>query len=207
MTIREIYEQYDMMPNLRAHQLRVAAVARLIAEHFEMELKTPNIVSACLLHDMGNIIKSDLTTFPEFVEPQGLGYWQEAKQRFMEKYGNEEHVATYAIAKETGVSEETQRYLENMSSSKVKASLQDADFEIKICCYADNRVGPHGILSLKERLGDLMVRYPHKNYPERLEYLLVLEKQIFAHCSIFPDDINDASARGLIRHLEGFSVV
>ena len=78
MTIWEAYEAYRIMPNLRLHQLRVAAVARELAQalHADVELVT----RAALLHDMGNIMKSDLTQFPpEFYGDEGLAYWEEVK--------------------------------------------------------------------------------------------------------------------------------
>jgi len=49
------------MPQLDEHQLTVAAVADFICAHFNGNINRNNIVKACLLHDMGNIIKFDLS--------------------------------------------------------------------------------------------------------------------------------------------------
>ncbi len=61
--ISEIYEEYKIMPNLREHQLRVAAVAAQICDNFNKPLNKKEIITACLLHDMGNIIKFKLELF------------------------------------------------------------------------------------------------------------------------------------------------
>ena len=71
MTILEIYEKYKIMPQLRTHMLRVAAVGKIVCDAVNEKVKqnrgefvnTKNVVTACLLHDMGNIIKFDLNYF------------------------------------------------------------------------------------------------------------------------------------------------
>ena len=82
------------MPNLQEHMLRVAAVASLVCDNFNEPLPKDDIITACLLHDMGNIIKSDLQYFPEFIKPEGLDYWQKVKDEYIEKYSRDEHKAT-----------------------------------------------------------------------------------------------------------------
>ena len=52
---------------------------------------------------MGNIIKSDLTVFPEFREPEGLDYWQNVKDDYVKKYGTDHHAANAIIAREIGL--------------------------------------------------------------------------------------------------------
>ena len=68
MTILEIYEKYKIMPQLQEHQLRVASVAKTICDHLLVPVHTDHVVSVCLLHDMGNILKFDLQKFPQFGE-------------------------------------------------------------------------------------------------------------------------------------------
>ena len=41
------------MPGLQLHQLRVAAVGKLICEHLKKPVRTKDVVVACLFHDMG----------------------------------------------------------------------------------------------------------------------------------------------------------
>ena len=83
--VQEIYDAYRIMPSLQLHQLRVGAAGKLIAEHFSDSLDERSVVLACLFHDMGNIIKSDLVTFPDFVEPGGVRLLEAYKRRMDRK--------------------------------------------------------------------------------------------------------------------------
>ncbi len=213
-TIHDIYEEYTIMPNLQEHQLRVASVAQIICDHLSEPLDTKNIVSACLLHDMGNIIKSDLNYFPEFMKEKGIDYWQKVKADYIEKYGTHEHVATLAIAKELGVNETVMTYLEQVGFSKLDKTAADNSFSKKICSYADMRVGPHGIISVAERLADGKKRYegrPHtmndkERYDTLVQSLYEIEKQIFKKTNIKPEDINDAAVKNVIEELKSFTL-
>src|SRR3989344_2472976 len=101
MKITEIYEKYKIPPNLQLHQLRVAGVASIICDNFDKPLDKGSIITTCLLHDMGNILKFNFDIFPEeFYGKQGRAYWEKVKQEFKEKYGEDEHKATHAIAEE-----------------------------------------------------------------------------------------------------------
>jgi len=79
MNIIQVYAKYQIMPELARHQLRVAGVAQTIVQACQERLDEDSIVTACLLHDMGNILKFDLTRFPEFLQPEGLDYWQQVQ--------------------------------------------------------------------------------------------------------------------------------
>jgi hypothetical protein len=103
--IKDIYEEYKIMPNLQMHQLRVAGVVSQLCDSLNLEVTKETLIITCLLHDMGNIIKSRLDYFPEFIKPEGLGYWQNVKDEFIQKYGEDEHEATVQIIKELGLPE------------------------------------------------------------------------------------------------------
>ena len=120
--ISKIYEEYNIFNGLQNHMLRVAAVAQLICDSIDQEVERDNIISACLLHDMGNIIKSKLDKFPELLEPEGLGYWTNVQNEFFEKYGRDEHHATMQIGKEVGVSEKTLMYMDLMGFPNVEVT-------------------------------------------------------------------------------------
>lgn len=196
------------MPGLQMHQLRVGAVARLICESFPERLDSQNVISACLLHDMGNIIKSDLITFPEFLEPQGLEYWRKVKDDFIQKYGSDDHEATWAIAKELSIPEKAFSYLGTIGFRSLQKVLESDSFERKICSYSDMRVGPHGVLPLEERLAEAHKRYAGKKHAIASDQFNTLanavreiEKQIFRKVRIKPEDINDESVRQAIMDL------
>ena len=200
-TIRQIYDDYKIMPILQEHQLRVAAVGKLICKSLNNPVDIDGVVQACLFHDMGNIIKFDLTYFPESVEPEGLAYWQDVKNSYIAKYGPSEHAATAAIARELGLSDNVLHYLDQIGFSHLKETVAVMAIEPKICAYADMRVGPHGVILIEERLIDGRKRYEGRAdramvsdfFDQLAESLRETEKQIFSVANIKPEDINDAS--------------
>lgn len=201
------------MPPLQEHMLRVAAVASNICDNLTVSVNKEDIVVASLLHDMGNLIKSNLNLFPEFLEPQGLEYWQKIKDEFIKKYGSDEHEATAKILKEIGVSDNI-LYLADQNRFVFLCKHRDSnDMHIKIIKYADTRVGPHGILSFEERMGESTERYKNEKFgpmdKERLQLIACgkeIEEQIFAKCKIKPEDITDESSRSTILELRNFMI-
>jgi len=61
MQILKIYEKYKILPALQQHMFRVASVAKMIAEHMVIDVDIDCITKAALLHDMGNILKFNLS--------------------------------------------------------------------------------------------------------------------------------------------------
>lgn len=214
-TVQNIYRKYDIMPTLQLHMLRVAAVAKEICTHYNgPPVDMTSIVAACLVHDMGNILKFQLTRFPDFLEPKGLTYWENAQEKFREQYGSNESVATELIIEEIGVSKRVKELVAVIGFKHGQANIDSNDFEKKICDYADTRVDPHGIVSLDNRLKDLEKRYSSKHPTEEEKIqssnyssmLHAMESQIFAHCSIKPDQITNGSVDDTISSLRFFVV-
>ena len=199
------------MPNLQEHMLSVAAVASLICDNFNEPLPKDEIVAACLLHDMGNIIKFKLERFPEFLEPEGMEYWREVQNEYIKKYGKDEYRAHDEIIREIGVSERIVELIQSISFLGAPKTALDSDWSRKITQYCDGRVDPHGIVSLEERFADLRKRYAHhgENTPERSAFenaLRSIEKEIFSKCSIKPEDINKKTAAPVISALKNFVI-
>lgn len=201
-TPREIYEAYRIMPNLQEHQLRVAAVSKMICESCGRSVDADSVLLAALFHDMGNILKFDLSYFQEFTADMGLEFWSDVKADYEEKYGSDHHVASVAIAKEIGLSERVTHLISRVTFLNLKEIRDGEGYEQKIVDYADLRVGPHGILSLEERLEEAHARYritrpqdtvDEGEYRSLKEAAYEIERQLFAQCSIRPEDINDAS--------------
>jgi hypothetical protein len=209
--ILDIYKEYKIMPALQMHMLRVAAVASMICDNFDGTLPKNDIVTAALLHDMGNIIKFKLDYFPKFLEPEGIEYWQGVKDEYVKKYGNDEHVASIKIGEEIHLSDKILELIKAISFSGAMDSAAGDDFSHKIVEYCDDRAVPHGIVSLEDRLLDLRTRYAHKggDTPERRAFqdaVRMIEKQIFAKCSIKPEDITDESIAPIIAELKSFAL-
>lgn len=211
--ISEIYAEYKIMPILQEHMLRVAAVASLICDNFSEPLPKNDIITACLLHDMGNILKSNFKFFPESLEPEGLKYWQKIKDDFIKKYGNSEHEATIQIMKELGVSSNAISLVDKIKFSLLCNHRDNDDMSIKTIVYSDARVDPYGVVSYDERMNEAKERYKnHKNNPGEKEWKKLvacgkkIEKQIFAKCKIKPEDINDETVAPIVSILRNFIV-
>ena len=220
MQISSIYQHYQIMPNLQLHLLRVAGVAEQICESLQSpNLLTSedqqNIVSASLLHDMGNIIKFDLTQFPQFSEPEGVKFWQNIQSECIAKYGNDEHEAALRIARELKVSQRVIYLIDSVGFHQIIDTVEKSDMAPKICEYADARVSPLGVVSLDERLQDLKERY-QKKYPsledvERRKHFKELahqlEDQVFARSTIKPENITDAIVNTRLENLQKFEII
>ena len=209
--ISEIYSEYKIMPNLQEHMLRVAAVASLICDNFNELLPKKDIITACLLHDMGNIIKFKLNYFPEFNKPEGIEYWQNVQNEYIKKYGNDEHHVAKEIASEIGVSERVLELINAISFLGASHNVLSEDFGKKVVDYCDNRVSPFGVVSGEQRFMDLRKRYTNHggDTPERQAFekaLRQIEKQIFSKCKIKPEDINDEAIAPIIEELRNFVI-
>ncbi len=213
-TISDIYSEYKIMPRLQDHMLRVAAVASMICDNFDEPLPKKDIVLLCLLHDMGNIIKSNLNYFPEFLEPEGLGFWQGVQNEYFEKYGKDEHEATLAIMRELNVNEELVELLYQIEFPLMCQHRDGSDKRIKIITYSDNRVDPKGVVSFNERMEEARIRYKNKKLlkrPEEERLKLVacgqeIEKQVFSKCKIRPEDVNNETVAPIVAQLRHFII-
>lgn len=213
MTISEIYKEYKIIPSLQEHMYRVAAVASMICDNFDEPVPKEDIVTVCLLHDMGNIIKFKMDVIPEFFEPEGVEYWRGVKDEYIKKYGESEHDATVKIIGELGLSEKISSIAGKNRFSLICEHLSSTDMNIKIVHYADGRVNPFGIVSYEERMEEARKRYEnHKDFYEEEKRLKLvdcgkeIEAQIFARCRIKPEDITDESIAPIIAALKNFVI-
>lgn len=214
MTVQEAYDKYKIMPTLQLHQLRVAAVGQLICDSILDFEDKKCVISTCLLHDMGNIIKFDLNYFPEFLKPEGLEYWQKLKDEYIQRYGTDEHHATQIIISELVDSDKVREYADQVGFSKLQETKKDTSLAKKICAYSDMRVGPHGIISIEERVVDGRKRYEGRKdktinsdkYEILVNDLKEVEKQIFEIASISPESITDELVNIKVSELRSFII-
>ena len=216
MKIGDIYEKYQITQNLREHMIRVASVGALIADHWKnkKEIDRKNLVTALLLHDMGNIVKF---TFNENIyrhSPKELEFIKKLKENFIHKYGPDEHEVTEKIAREIGVNEVVMNLLSRKGQSFTYIALHSNDPNKKIKSYSDFRVGPHGVITINERFDDLYTRYKGighfwsdaKNVESRREWALELEKQIQEKADFDLQKINDASITEYFVEISNFEI-
>ena len=219
MNILEIYKKYQIMPQLAEHQFKVAGVAQIICDNFEGKVDRENILAACLLHDLGNIIKFDLSItdklLPGRFSGEELAYWQGVKDGCVSKYGQDEHEATLKMLEEMGISQRIIDLVDCIGFRNGQSNAESRDLGKEICAYSDMRVGPKGVVTLEQRFQDLRVRYDHKhrlmggNESLRFEFekgLRQIEKQIFAQCRIGPGEIMEEKVLATIGSLKNFEI-
>ncbi len=212
MKVNEIYKKYNINKGLQEHMLRVAAVSKLICDNFDTDLDKENVVNACLLHDMANLIKSKLDSAPELFEPEGIEYWEGVKNEMISKYGNNVHEATSKIVSEVTNEEKINILVSEMAFDAIKEIAEKGKVEVKIALYSDMRVGMYGIISLDERFDDIKERYvPRGRFSAeeieaRREAAKRIEDKIFTHCKIKPEDINDESTKVIQQGLLGVEI-
>jgi HD superfamily phosphodiesterase len=214
MSIKDIYKKYKIPPNLQRHMLWVAAVATMICDNFDEPLPKEDIVTACLLHDMGNIVKYQMNVFPDLLEPEGAEYWRKVQEEFIQKYGKDDHHANLKIARELEVSARVVDLMDQIQFQNLCIHYKDKDMSNKIINYVDQRVDPYGIVSYDERAEEARKRYQNRKEflvkeEERQELFTCgkeTEKQIFAKCKIKPEDINNETAKPIIEKLKDFVI-
>lgn len=205
-SIKEIYQQFHIPPWLALHMRRVAAVGEIICNHWQGQpLDKDDIVAVLLVHDLGNIAKMDFDT-PDALQlmagnTKGAVYWKATKEKMIRRYGSNDHEATLNMVQEIGVSGRLLFLLKNQKFLNNEFTMNSSDGELKICSYADQRIGPFGVLSLKERFKDFAQRYRHdKRYPpEAIQKIVAcafeIEKQILANMKLRAEEINDETIK------------
>lgn len=211
MKILEVYKKYKIMSQLQEHQLRVAAVAKQICDNLEQPINRKMVVKACLVHDLANIIKADLTMFPKYIPAAELSRWQTIKQDFITRYGSDEQAANLAIAREIGAPDEVIELIKGIGFTNLPTIATSNSLELRIVEYADLRVSPDGVVSIDERLKEGRERYKRQGKKEMLDdqefnkhadTLRQIEQQISAKAKIKPGDITDQSVAPIIAQLK-----
>jgi hypothetical protein len=163
LNIKQIYTTYNVPPNLQQHMLRVAAFSKMIIENWKVgnPINEEIIVKSCLLHDLGNIMKFDFDNFPELLgdEIVNLDYWKGIKRKMAEKYGKDEDKATVNMVKELGIGGEILFIVENWGFKNFTRIERSDNWNWKIAVYADHRISPDGITSLRQNFENKQSRY------------------------------------------------
>ncbi|MBP9816181.1 hypothetical protein KBD09_03015 [Candidatus Woesebacteria bacterium] len=217
MQIQDIYDQYTIPPILQKHMYTVAALGTHIASSVKdssLRIEKDVITEALLLHDMGNIVKFDLSR-PGLLKEDELDYWRNIQAQFVEKYGKGDHDATILVLRELGVSNMIIHFMELSKSIEAALSAIERDMNFAIMFYADFRVGPYGILPLDARIDDLLVRYKDRvehfwSQEEKAEQMRTTMKKVEAklqkHCSISVKDIEDADVAFILTALSSYPI-
>lgn len=207
MKISDLYAKYQVMPQLATHQLRVASVGKLVAENWKQSADSPFITRLCLVHDLGNIVKFDLSEGVDrskFGEIENLKFWRQVQQRYWDKYGKDAHVTTVGMLQEAGlgqyippIHEEAKLYF----AEAKKPELAKASLPAIILMYADCRVTPTGVTSYRERIDDLKTRYGGSASPTWYEWTYWFDDWMRQQVTIDLDSMTEDSFQPLFDEL------
>lgn len=207
--IEKIYNQYSILPNIREHMRRVAAVAQYIIEQWNgPAINRDDIIAACLMHDFANIVKVDFN-HPEILgaEAQRIAYWRSEQAKTIQSYGSDEHTASDAMVAAIGASSRVRNLIQGTVFAKNVETAASTDWEQKIVLYADMRVGPFGIISLPDRLAEAKKRYAGKREFSTNRQVPVIgaaysiEEQLEKNMHIAVDSITDKSIASYLKQL------
>jgi hypothetical protein len=217
LSILEIYKKYNIPSNLQKHMLMATAMAKLLCENWRgPSVNRDDIITTMLIHDIGNIAKMDFSNYKVLPdENKGITYWQGIQQEFIKKYGADDHVATFNIASELGLKPRILWLVINKIFVHNEMIAASDDYELKICAYSDQRTGPYGIVSLKERFDELRRRYGNRagasiNHPRAkhlIESAFEIEKQVLQFTSLSKNsDIINQKIPGIISELSRYMI-
>ena len=216
MKIIDVYNKYYLPESLRKHILTVGACCRLILDNWDdTPIDKKSIMTVSLLHDTGNMAKigniDNVNIEDETISDINF---INTRKKYIDKYGLDDHRITIEIGKELGLSEYELKLFELKESKRNEEIMMSNSYEEKICAYCDERVSPYGVMGVKERLGDAKERYKgstsiwgnEEKANHLIECALEIEKQIFKHCKIKPEDINTKSIERYIEELKEYEI-
>lgn len=192
MTIAQIYRKYHINQTLQQHMFNVAAVGLWVVDHWtEAQLDRNLIATSLLLHDIGNLVKFNLKKYADLLgeDRKDVKKWIKLQKKFIKKYGKNAHKAGDKILEELKIGPEVKKITSLLGPAGLLEVSKSHNWHYKIAYYADARVAPHGLVSLKERFDDLHKRYAHqsewqaKATEERYKMCVNLEQQLQKHCS------------------------
>jgi len=201
MNVQSLYAQYQVPTNLQQHMLRVAAVAQIIVSAWHGPPIHPTaIIQTCLFHDIAKPVTFDMAKQRQFLSTdEEIEAVASLKAWLIKTYGENEHQAAKKIFSEMQLSPRSLTLVDHLEWSYIPRLLAEKDIESLIPIYADMRVGPQGILSLEDRLNDLVSRATVDNPEQLRDSGLQLEKllQTYTHVSLL--EINNDQVKRVIR--------
>jgi hypothetical protein len=210
MTIESIYAQYQIMPQLSLHMRRVASVGQLILNGWQGDLNRDLVMRTLLLHDMGNLVKFDLSEAGQqklrSADPAELPLWREVQLKFWDTYGRDTHTATQKILNGLGQHDAAKVLEEEHAaySGPNPMSILDQSFAAQILLYCDMRVTPQGVVTLHERASDLAHRYSRPI--EEFSYLNAVEERIQQCTTTGLATITEASVQPFLDKLLTYTI-
>jgi len=198
--IKKIYNKFPIPPSVIKHCLLVRDVAEKIIEQLNISLNKDLVLAAALVHDLGNIAKIDFDSklAKTLYSKEERIFWDNKKKAITSTYSKNPDELTKIFLKELSCDEKLINLLEFSRWSNIQEVFNKNNWEAKILAYADYRVGPFGVVSLKDRLDDLKERYALRikesnisknSLNQRNNTYFLIEEQL-KEKGLKPDEIN-----------------
>lgn len=216
MIIKKIYETYIVPPHLQNHMYRVASIVQYIWERIWLQKKElHDVITVGLLHDIWNILKFDMSLYPDVREPEWVTYWTNIKEWY-KKYGSDEKEATFWICKELNISQEAYDLVVLYDSTLPKNIAKTDNILLKLVDYADSRVMVYWISTIQERI-EKLIRRNMKNkwrtrekaesmWQDRINNTSLFEQHLINQYWIDPQGITDTTMKPIIDKLSIYDI-
>ncbi len=170
VVIEKIYSKFQVLPNIQEHMLRVASLVEIYLELMGEEvlssyfkLGSEEIIFLALVHDLGKFVGIDLdytnTLYPGLLNKRKVSKLKALQKKFIKKFGASSHYATFKMLRELGVSPLLCTLASLVGFINAPFALKYGIYELMLVIYADQRVGPHSIKTLKERTAEGFKRH------------------------------------------------
>lgn len=217
MKVTKLFSRYKVLPNIQSHLLNTASFAYILISNWKgNKIKNNLILESCLVHDIANIIKADLDKNDKILKEEidNIEYWRKVKIEYTNKYGREADRATQLIVKEIGLSPLVNKIIQQSRFLNTTNIINSNNWELKVVTYSDFRIGPYGIVSLKERFREVKKRYKNKKknvfIGEHADALIkqsfVLENQIQDRVKINIKQITQREINKNHKNLLGYNI-
>ncbi len=218
MTIKKVYQHYQIPPNLQEHMLQTAALGQIICDHWSgPKLKKQLVITTLLVHDIGNIVKFDFDspTANQFLTGhKDVDYWRQVQKKFQKKYGVRADQANVAIIDEMKLPTRVKKFMKEHYFESLPTILKESDWEHKISFYCDIKFRPSGITSVKNRLEDLRQRYENRDqtwqdadlFETRLKNCSRLEAQLNQQTDLDLQTINQTDIDAYVDQLTDYQI-
>ena len=131
------------------------------------------------------------------------------------KYGKDDHKANLEICEKLGIENNVISLINGFGFANTGKTFKSKSIELKICVYSDMRVSPQGITSLRDRFEEAKRRYlqnqkgvyKRKQFEKFIPMWTEMEKQIFTHSGIKPEDITEGEVHLLLNKLRNFEII
>jgi 5'-deoxynucleotidase YfbR-like HD superfamily hydrolase len=166
MTIKDIYNKFQIPKNLELHMLRVGALANIITDNWNGgKIDKDSIIRAALIHDIAKPLIFDPNKQAQFgMSKNEIENLIKLQKYIKSNFGQDEHIALIEIAKYLECDSKIVDILDNSDWSNLSRLLDEKSLESLIQIYCDMRIGPKGILTIDDRLNELEQRQPAQDF-------------------------------------------